>query len=176
MHPAHHAPFDQLDGAQDPDSPEQVKLAGGEQRRIGGAHAADATPRTPPPTLRRIERVDGRSDDVVWLPGAGGRRVAVHPMQFAVVARDRDVVEFQVVQEGSGVVVFVVARADADGVEDRVRAGLADRFVALGLCHATIEVRRTEALERSAGGKLRIVSADRTAPVQDTRRRLARQI
>jgi phenylacetate-coenzyme A ligase PaaK-like adenylate-forming protein len=116
-------------------------------------------------TLRRIERVDGRSDDVLWLPGPDGRNIAVHPMQFAVVARDRDVVEFQVVQEGAEVVVLVVARGNANGLEDRVRAGVAARFAALGVHDATIEVRRTEALERSAGGKLRIVNADRTAPV-----------
>jgi phenylacetate-CoA ligase len=112
-------------------------------------------------TLRRIERVDGRADDVMWLPGAGGRSVAVHPMQFAVVARDRDVVEFQVVQSGAQVTVTVVARGEAPGLEDRVRAGLQDRLAALGVQGVTIDVARREALERSAGGKLQIVTAER---------------
>jgi phenylacetate-CoA ligase len=116
-------------------------------------------------TLRRIERVDGRADDVMWLPGAGGRSVAVHPMQFAVVARDRDVVEFQVVQSGAQVTVTVVARGEAPGLEDRVRAGLQDRLAALGVQGVTADVARRNVLERSAGGKLQIVTAERAPRV-----------
>jgi phenylacetate-coenzyme A ligase PaaK-like adenylate-forming protein len=117
-------------------------------------------------TLRRIERVDGRADDVMWLAGTGGRRVAVHPMQFAVVARDRDVVEFRVVQEGMRIVVMIVARGPAPELKARVRAGLEERLTALGVRGVTIDVDRREALERSAGGKLQIVTAE---PPSDTR-------
>ena len=112
-------------------------------------------------TLRRMERIEGRADDILWLPGAGGRRVAVHPMQFAVVARDRDVVEFQVVQEGARVLVSVVGRGAAPGLEERVRAGLEERLSALGVREVAIDVCRREALARSAGGKLQIVTAER---------------
>jgi phenylacetate-coenzyme A ligase PaaK-like adenylate-forming protein len=112
-------------------------------------------------TLRRMERIEGRADDILWLPGAGGRRVAVHPMQFAVVARDRDVVEFQVVQEGARVLVSVVGRGAAPGLEERVRAGLEERLSALGVREVAVDVRRREALARSAGGKLQIVTAER---------------
>jgi phenylacetate-coenzyme A ligase PaaK-like adenylate-forming protein len=126
-------------------------------------------------TLRRIERVDGRADDVMWLPGARGRGVAVHPMQFAIVARDRDVVEFQVVQEGTRIAVMVVPRGAAPGLETRVRDGLDDRLGALGVRGVTIDVQRREALERSAGGKLQIVTADGRTPLQDTRRPVARR-
>jgi phenylacetate-CoA ligase len=114
-------------------------------------------------TLRRIERVDGRTDDVIWLPGAGGRPVAVLPMQFSVVARDRDVVEFQVVQEGARLVVLVVVRGSAPGIEERVGAGLRERMQALGVESVEIDVRRRAGLERSAGGKLALVVADRPA-------------
>jgi phenylacetate-CoA ligase len=114
-------------------------------------------------TLRRLERVEGRAEDVIWLPGAGGRPVAVVPMQFSVVARDRDVVEFQVVQEGGRLVVLVVGRGAAPGLEERVRAGVDERLRALGLPSIEIEVRRRDALERSAGGKLALVVADRPA-------------
>ncbi len=110
-------------------------------------------------TLRRIVSVEGRSDDVVALPGAGGRAVAVLPMQFAVVARDRDVVEFQVVQEGARLVVLVVARGAAEGLEPRVRASVCERLRALGVEGVEIEVQRRDALARSAGGKLQIVVA-----------------
>jgi phenylacetate-coenzyme A ligase PaaK-like adenylate-forming protein len=112
-------------------------------------------------TLRRIARIDGRADDILWLPGAGGRRVPVHPMQFSVVARDRDVLEFQVVQEGARIAVLVVARGGAPGLEDRVRAALEERFAALGIREVAIDVRRRDTLARSAGGKLQLVSAER---------------
>jgi phenylacetate-CoA ligase len=114
-------------------------------------------------TLRRLERVEGRAEDVIWLPGADGRPVAVVPMQFSVVARDRDVVEFQVAQDGAGLVVLVVGRGAAPGLEERVRAGVAERLRALGVANVEIDVRRRDALERSAGGKLALVIADRPA-------------
>jgi phenylacetate-coenzyme A ligase PaaK-like adenylate-forming protein len=114
-------------------------------------------------TLRRLERVEGRAEDVIWLPGAGGRPVAVVPMQFSVVARDRDVLEFQVVQEGSRLAILVVGRRAAHGLEERVRAGVDERLRALGVPGIEIEVLRRDALERSAGGKLSLVIADRPA-------------
>jgi phenylacetate-CoA ligase len=114
-------------------------------------------------TLRRLERVEGRAEDVIWLPGAGGRPVPVVPMQFSVVARDRDVVEFQVVQEGARLVVLVVARGAAPGLDERIRAGLRERLQALGAQGVEVDVRRRDALERSAGGKLALVIADRPA-------------
>jgi phenylacetate-CoA ligase len=95
-------------------------------------------------TLRRVARIEGRTDDVMWLGG-----VAVHPMQFSVVARDPDVVEFQVVQRGAGVVVFVVASCASPALEERIRASLAERLAALGVRDAGIEVRRRDALERA---------------------------
>jgi phenylacetate-CoA ligase len=110
-------------------------------------------------TLRRIERIEGRVDDVIWLPGADGRPVALHPLQFSVIARDRDVVEFQVVQEGTRLVIHVVARGA--GVEDRIRARLRERLSDLGVHEVTIDVRRRDALARSAGGKLQLVVAER---------------
>ena len=57
---------------------------------------------------------------------AAGRRrapVAVHPMQFWVVARDRDVVEFQVLQEGARLVVLVVGRGVAPGARGAAARG-----------------------------------------------------
>jgi len=112
-------------------------------------------------TLRRMTRIDGRSDDVIWLQGGDSRPLAVHPLQFSVVARDRDVVEFQVVQEGPRLVVRLVARRP--GVEERVGDALRAQLASLGGRDVEVEVLRCEALERSAGGKLQIVVADRRA-------------
>lgn len=103
-------------------------------------------------TLRRMETIAGRADDVLVLGG-----VRVHPLQFAVIARDRDVVEFQVVQTGAASVrVLVVARAD---VSARLRDALVCRLHELGVPDARVDVERRDALERPASGKLQLVVA-----------------
>ena len=90
---------------------------------------ADAMTLDPEPcpcgrTLIRVRSIAGRSDDVLELPAAGGARVSVHPLQFAVVARDREVVEFQVVQDGPRLRLLVVARGEAPALETRLRTAV----------------------------------------------------
>jgi phenylacetate-coenzyme A ligase PaaK-like adenylate-forming protein len=127
---------------------------------------ADAVTLDPEPcpcgrTLRRMRSIHGRSDDVLELPGTGAATVAVHPLQFAVVAGDREVVEFQVVQEGAGLRVLVVARGEAPTLETRLRGALEERLFELGVAEPAIEVERRTALARQPGGKLQLVVADR---------------
>lgn len=101
---------------------------------------------------RRMRTIDGRSDDVLTLAG-----VRVHPLQFGVVARDRDVVEFQVVQTGAREVrVRVVAHTD---VRERVRAAVTDRLETLGVREPAVTVERVDALVRPESGKLPLVVA-----------------
>ena len=94
---------------------------------------ADASRSTPTPARAGARcgasaRSHGRSDDVLALPGTGDATVAVHPLQFAVVARDRDVVEFQVVQEGPRLRLLVVARGEAPALETRLRTAVEQRL------------------------------------------------
>ena len=94
---------------------------------------ADAVVLDPDPcpcgrTLRRIRSIHGRSDDVIRLPGTGAATISVHPLQFAVVARDREVVEFQVTQEAARLRVLVVARGEAPALETRLRAAVEQRL------------------------------------------------
>ena len=129
---------------------------------------ADAVMLDPDPcpcgrTLRRVRSIAGRSDDVLELPGAGAATVSVHPLQFAVVARDRDVVEFQIVQEGPRLRVLVVARGDAPALETRLRGAVEQRLRDVGVAEPAVEVERLPALARQPGGKLQIVVADRAA-------------
>ena len=129
---------------------------------------ADAVTLDPDPcpcgrTLRRIRSIHGRSDDVLELPGTGAATISVHPLQFAVVARDREVVEFQVVQEGPRLRVLVVARGEAPTLETRLRGAVEQRLRDLGVAEPAIQVERRTALARQPSGKLQIVVADRTA-------------
>ena len=129
---------------------------------------ADAVTLDPDPcpcgrTLRRIRSIHGRSDDVLELPGTGAATITVHPLQFAVVARDRDVVEFQVVQEGPRLRLLVVARGEPATLETRLREAVKQRLCDLGVAEPAVQVERRTALPREPSGKLQIVVADRSA-------------
>jgi phenylacetate-coenzyme A ligase PaaK-like adenylate-forming protein len=102
---------------------------------------------------RRIVALAGRSEDVIELDG-----VPVHPLQFGLIARDRDVVEFQVVHSPRRVRILVVTRTD--GVEERLRAGVEAQLRALGVSRPRIEVERRQRLDRSPSGKLPLVVAE----------------
>ena len=74
-------------------------------------------------TLVRARAIEGRSDDVLKLPARDGGRIRVHPIEFGIVTRDREVREFQVLQEGPSLRILVVPRRNAGGgLEARLRA------------------------------------------------------
>jgi type IV pilus biogenesis protein CpaD/CtpE len=86
----------------------------------------------------------------------------VHPLHFALVTRDREVGEFQIVQEGARLRVRMVPRPSASGeLEGRLCAAVSERLAELGVDEPQIVVERCDALTRSAGGKLAMVVADR---------------
>jgi phenylacetate-CoA ligase len=111
-------------------------------------------------TLRRVRAIDGRADDTLRLAGVRGP-VAVHPTQFAVVTADRDVREFQVVQEGGGLRLRVALREGAAEREAATRLGdrVRGRLAELGVSSPLVEVETCEAIERPASGKARTVVA-----------------
>ena len=114
-------------------------------------------------TLVRTRAIEGRRNEVLELPGRDGA-VAVHPLQFALLTRDREVREFQVVQEGESLLILVVARPSASSeLEGRLRGAVSRRLAELGVREPRISVERRENLARSAGGKLQLVVADPAA-------------
>ena len=114
--------------------------------------------------FRLLRAVEGRTDDVVHLKNAEGRRVPVHPLQFAPVAAAREVREFQIVQEGAALRVRVALNdgASAETLEPRLIATLGDRLRALGVADPDIRVEVCAALERDPArmGKLKLVVAE----------------
>ena len=87
-----------------------------------------------------------------------------HPLQFGIVTRDREVREFQVVQEGESVLILVVARPSASGeLEGRLCEVVSRKLAELGVREPRVSVERRENLARSAGGKLQLVVADPAA-------------
>jgi phenylacetate-CoA ligase len=118
-------------------------------------------------TLIRASAIHGRSDDVLSLPARVGGRVAVHPLQFALLTRDPQVGEFQVVQDGPALRIRIVpsqaATAGDDRLETRLGGAVARQLLALGVHDPQVTVERHHALPRSPGGKLKLVIADPTA-------------
>jgi putative adenylate-forming enzyme len=115
-------------------------------------------------SLIRTRTIEGRADDVLYLPARRGGEVMVHPLQFGVVTRDRGVREFQVIQDGEGVRILVVARPSAsDELAARLRDAVSRKLAQLGVREPRVSVERHNNLPRSAGGKLQLVVADPAA-------------
>ena len=121
-------------------------------------------------TLIRARSIEGRTDDALSLPSRRGGEVMVHPLQFGIVTRDREVREFQVVQEGESVLILVVARPSAGSeLEERLREAVSRKLAELGVREPRVSVERRENLARSAGGKLQLVVADPAARAAHSR-------
>jgi phenylacetate-coenzyme A ligase PaaK-like adenylate-forming protein len=115
-------------------------------------------------TLIRTRAIEGCTDDVLFFPARRGGEVMVHPLQFGVVTRDREVREFQIVQEAEGVRILIVARPSAgEELDRRLRNAVLLKLAELGVREPRISVERREKLARSAGGKLQLVVADPSA-------------
>ena len=82
---------------------------------------------------------------------------------------DREVREFQVVQEGESVFILIVARPSASNeLEGRLRKAVSRKLAELGVREPRVSVERRENLARSAGGKLQLVVADLSARAAHT--------
>jgi len=118
--------------------------------------------------LARMKTIYGRSDDVLCLSARDGGQVAVHPLQFALLTRDPQVGEFQVIQEGALLRVLVVPRqpssldaaGDDDRLETRLSQAITKQLLGLGVRDPQVTVERRRELARTAGGKLKLVIAD----------------
>jgi phenylacetate-CoA ligase len=108
-------------------------------------------------TLRRIRSVHGRGTELLSLDG-----VTVHPLQFAALAADPGVSEFQVVQHGAGLTVRIVPADDADvpAVTGRLIEQIGTGLRELGLANPRLTVEPCAAIERPPSGKLELVVSD----------------
>ena len=105
------------------------------------------------------------------LPARDGPAIAIHPLHFALLTRDRDIVEFQVRQHGPALTILVVptrppnsaTAAGASGLERRLQQAVVHNLVGLGIHDPQVTVECRPGLPRSAGGKLKLVIADLAA-------------
>jgi phenylacetate-coenzyme A ligase PaaK-like adenylate-forming protein len=115
----------------------------------------------------RIQRVDGRSDDVLALPGAAGGLVSVHPhLLRAPFALLPEVVEYQIVRRSHELLVRVVPRrrSPCDLVE-RVGAAVR-RAVADAGARIDVSIVAVDRIEREPGhaAKVKLVVSEAPPP------------
>lgn len=111
----------------------------------------------------RITRIDGRSDEVLELPGRGGGTVRVHPYRLrARFTQLLDVRQYQVVHRREALLVEVVLRADAPrDLPTRVQSAL-ERAVEEAGATIPVRVEVVERIEREqgTGAKVRLVRSE----------------
>jgi phenylacetate-coenzyme A ligase PaaK-like adenylate-forming protein len=111
----------------------------------------------------RIARIDGRSDDVLYLLSAGGRTVAVNPFRLrAPFVTLLDVLQYQVVHRADGLLVRIVPRDSAPrGLQDRVRAAVEAALADAG-AQAPVRIDVVDEIEREPGhaAKLKLVVSE----------------
>jgi len=100
--------------------------------------------------LRRVDDIEGRSDDLFTYPGG----VVVHPLVFrSPLGRERHVVEYQVQQTPRGAAIHL--RADGEVDAAALSRRIADALARAGVEEPQVTVARVQAFERQATGKLR---------------------
>lgn len=114
-------------------------------------------------TLRRVVVLEGRSDDILRLPGVRGGEVAVHPVTLrSPFANIADVRQYRVVHDRQGLHVLVVLRdgAAGEGVVRHVRDALSTALAEAGAV-PSLDVDVVESLGRDQGhgAKYRLVES-----------------
>jgi phenylacetate-coenzyme A ligase PaaK-like adenylate-forming protein len=111
---------------------------------------------------QRIERVDGRNDDVLRLPAAGGGEAIVLPNRLrAPFAQLPDVIQYQLVREPNRIVARIVLRPHASSdTPSRVAAGIRAALEDAGAVAPAIEITQVAEIEREGGGaKLKLIKS-----------------
>jgi putative adenylate-forming enzyme len=110
---------------------------------------------------QRVAAVDGRSDDILRLPGTNGREITIHPYRLrAPFASLADVRQYQIVYDGALLHVTIVTCASAArDVAARVRRALESIVQAAGAVAPAIEVTPVDSIAREPGhaAKLKLV-------------------
>jgi phenylacetate-coenzyme A ligase PaaK-like adenylate-forming protein len=100
--------------------------------------------------FRRVDDIEGRSDDLFTYPGG----VIVHPLVFrSPLGRERHVIEYQVHQTPRGAAIQF--RADGEVDADALSQRIADALARADVKEPQVTVASVEAFERQVTGKLK---------------------
>jgi len=112
---------------------------------------------------RRIESIDGRTDDIMHLPGRTGQTVPVHPNHFAeAIESIAGIRAYQVTEQTHGIDITVVCSSDhRAAITHSIETGVRRRLTALGIASMPLNITTAEAVIRPdvASGKFKLVRA-----------------
>lgn len=104
-----------------------------------------------------IDGIEGRAEDLIRLPGAGGR-VVIHPNVFHRLLEAVGAAEWQVVQEADGLRVILVgvpAPFDSESLRRRIVRVLVD----MGAYEPAVRLEHARAIPKAASGKAPLIRA-----------------
>jgi hypothetical protein len=112
-----------------------------------------------------VTSLDGRRDDTLTLPAAGGGTTTIHAIAVrSPMASVTGLQQYQVIHDAGGIHVHVVLRADAqNGTLDEIRRRLHAALTAAGAAPPTIDVAESDQFLRTGIGKHRLVIDQATA-------------
>jgi phenylacetate-coenzyme A ligase PaaK-like adenylate-forming protein len=104
--------------------------------------------------LGLVSAIEGRSDDMLHLPGPAGRDIAVHPIQVrSALATRADIRQYQVIHDQHGLHVLVVLRngASAEACRAAVARDLGESLAKLHVELPPIDVQVVDTIPREGG-------------------------
>ena len=119
--------------------------------------------------FRLLRSVEGRNDDIIRLPAAGGGLVAVHPLALrSVMAGIAELKQYRILAAPPHLHIDAALRSGAPStrVESTIAAGLRDKLAALGALPLHIDVTLVDRIDggRDAAGKFKVVESRPAAP------------
>lgn len=111
---------------------------------------------------RRIESINGRTDDIIHLPSRTGHTVPVHPNNFAeAIESIAGIRAYQVTEQTHGIDITVVYSGDDAAITHAIETGVRRRLAPLGIASVTLNVTTADAIVRPdvASGKFKLVRA-----------------
>jgi phenylacetate-CoA ligase len=114
--------------------------------------------------FRLLRAIEGRNDDILHLPAAGGGTVAVHPLALrGALAGIPGLVQYKVLHDEGGLHVRAALRPDAapDQAVHLVTTRLRERLAAQGVADPAVDVELRDSLqdERDTAGKFKLIES-----------------
>lgn len=115
--------------------------------------------------FRLVAKVEGRSDDIIYLQGKEGQEVPVHPIHFhSTMGPLQEIKQYEIIHEEDGIHISVSLRDRVGGEESagKLRKNLMNNLESLGAKCPDIHIHFVDKIERDPGkmGKLKLVRSN----------------
>ncbi len=112
--------------------------------------------------FRVIDGIQGRTEDILYLPGVAGGDVAIQPLVFNLVMDIVPASGWQIIQEADGLIVLLSGVPEAFD-DDVLVSKLSSALVAQGARVPPIRLQHVAAIPKNAAGKAPLIKAHPSA-------------